>query len=123
MHLPHGLSYGRLRKENAARVLEAGLDGRIAMDHFRGRTIFDEPVQAAEILLRNQLNVDRINALHVKGIESLAEKCWRVEVDADADTYICVVETIDTGKRGHQSCADEKASPIVEYKLTTQPTV
>ena len=117
MHMPYGLSYGRLRKENAASVLEAGLAGRISLNHFRGRTTYDEPVQAAEILLRNELELDRVNGFRVMDVEPQNDNRWRVEAEADGKTHVCVVEQIDTGKRVHLSCGDEKTSPIVEYKL------
>ncbi len=119
MHLPHGLSYGRLRKENAASVLEAGLDGRIAMDHFRGRTIFDEPAQAAEILLRKELNLDAIDGLRVTGNEALDGNRWRLRAFANDEDYEIVVEQRETGERVHVSCGDEKTSPVLRYSART----
>jgi hypothetical protein len=116
MHLPHGLSYGRLRKENAASVLEAGLDGRIAMDHFRGRTIFDGPVQAAEILLRKKLGSDAIDAVRVTAFEAAAPDRWQVNFIANNSEHSLVVQKRETGEQIHVSCGDEKTSPVIEYE-------
>ena len=116
MHLPYGLSYGRLRKENAASVLETGLKGRIALDHFRGRTIYEEPIQAAEILLRKELDLDAIDSLRITGSDAQDGNRWRVLADANDRVYEVIIERHETGEHVHLSCGDEKTSPVVEYK-------
>ena len=116
MHLPYGLSYGRLRKENAASVLEAGLNGRIALEHFRGRTIYEEPIQAAEILLRKELELDAIDRLRIIGSEAQDGNRWRAFADADDTVYEVIIEQRETGEKVHLSCGDEKTTRVVEYK-------
>jgi hypothetical protein len=58
--LPHGLYYGRLQPEDAAGFAAAHLDGRLDLDHLRGRSSYPFSVQAAEVHLRRRLGVDRI---------------------------------------------------------------
>jgi hypothetical protein len=118
MHLPDGLSYGRLRKESAASVLQTCLDGRVALDNFRGRTTLEDPVQAAEIMLRQKLSLDTIDALSVTGSEALAPDRWQMEFQVEGKPQTVIVEKHDTGRRVHQSCGDEKTSPVFEYKLS-----
>lgn len=117
MHLPYGLSYGRLRKENAANVLQSALDGRIALDHFRGRTVYEEPVQAAEILLRRELDIDAIEGVRMAGSHELEEKRWHVQFETDGKKHELVVEQRETGEQVRLSCGDEKTSPVVEYRI------
>lgn len=117
IHLPYGLSYGRLRKENAASVLQAGLEGRIALDHFRGRTIYPDPIQAAEILLRKELNINGVDDALVTRERRLDDYHWQVELRANEKPYELTIEKQDTGKRVHVSCGDEKLQPVVEYQL------
>ena len=122
MYLPDGLSYGRLRKENAAGVLQAALDGNIALNHFRGRTIYNEPIQAAEILLRKELNLTGIDAVRVTRAQELEPKRWRVDIEANERSNELLVEQQDTGNRVHLSCGDEKTSPVVDYRLVSRQT-
>lgn len=119
MHLPYGLSYGRLRKENAASVLQAGLDGRISLDLFRGRTIYDEPNQAAEILFRKESGIDAIEGVRVASSQELEGKRWHVQLKTEGQAHELVVEQRETGKRVHLSCGDEKTSPVLEYTLVS----
>lgn len=122
MHLPHGFSYGRLRKENAVDVMQTCLGGRIALDHYRGRTIYNDAIQAAEILLRNELELDSIEGVRLVSSQEPEGNRWKAEFDVEGVTHGLVVEQIDTGKRVHQSCGDEKTSPVLEYKLIGRQT-
>lgn len=123
IHFPHGLSYGRLRKENAIDAMQAGMDGRIDLDHFRGRTIYDEPIQAAEILLRKELDLAAIGGVQVSGSDPLDGNRWRVKASAKDREYEITVEQHDTGEQIHLSCGDEKTSPVVEYKILEIKTI
>ncbi|HEX6262607.1 MAG TPA: sucrase ferredoxin [Actinomycetota bacterium] len=60
---PHGLYFGRVTAEAAGRVVEAYEAGRIALDHFRGRSAFTPAAQAAEHHLRAALGVDGVDDL------------------------------------------------------------
>jgi hypothetical protein len=50
--LPHGLYYGRVEPADVGRLLAAHAAGRIDLDHYRGRSSFSFPVQAAERAIR-----------------------------------------------------------------------
>lgn len=116
LHLPYGHSYGRLRPENAASVLEAGLEGRIALDHYRGRSIYSEPIQAAEILLRQELGLDRINTLSVA--EAKQQKVgWSVQFAENGRVHEVRVSTEETGEMIRLSCEEERVSPIKRFRL------
>jgi hypothetical protein len=117
MHLPFGLSYGRIRKETAPSIMQTALEGHIALDHFRGRTIYEDPIQAAEILLRRQLDIDAIDAVSITGSENLTSERWKVQLEVEGTPRSLIVEKRDTGRRVHQSCGDEKTSPVFEYRL------
>lgn len=53
--LPSGAYYGQLDPDEAVRVAEAALDGRMELDRFRGSAGIPEAAQAAECLLRRAL--------------------------------------------------------------------
>jgi (2Fe-2S) ferredoxin len=50
--LPEGLVYGRLDAEAARRVVAAHREGRIVLEHFRGRTSLEPEAQAADFFAR-----------------------------------------------------------------------
>jgi hypothetical protein len=61
--LPDGLCFGRLDARTAP-VLADELDaGRLPLDHLRGRTAYEPEQQAAEILVRSELALDRMDDL------------------------------------------------------------
>jgi hypothetical protein len=92
---PHGAYFGRLDPSNAVAVASAYRDGRLALDHYRGRSCFPFAVQAAEIEVRTRLGLEEI--------EGLGEARWRavgpgiLEVTfqrADGTTVVTMVRTV-----------------------------
>lgn len=61
--LPEGLYYGRVDREAAGSVLDEYLGGRLLQDHYRGRSIYTFPVQAAERWLRERVGLTGIDDL------------------------------------------------------------
>jgi len=59
---PHGAYFGRLDPRTAVAVAEAYGGGRLALDHYRGRSCFPFAVQAAEIEVRTRLGLDEIES-------------------------------------------------------------
>lgn len=54
---PDGLYYGRLEPDTVVEVARRRIEGRLELDHLRGRTCYPMPVQAAEIALRRRLGL------------------------------------------------------------------
>ncbi|MHB8641706.1 MAG: sucrase ferredoxin [Gaiellaceae bacterium] len=66
--LPDALCFGRLDARSAPALADALDAGRLPLDNFRGRTTLEPEQQAAEILLRRELELDGLgDALHVEG--------------------------------------------------------
>ena len=61
--LPHGLYYGRLLPSEAASFVAAHRDGRLDLEHLRGRSSYPFAVQAAEIHLRRHLDHHAVGPL------------------------------------------------------------
>lgn len=66
---PHGLYFGRVRPDEAAEVAGAYLDGRLALEHLRGRSCNPFAVQAAEIVLREREGLDGIDEVSFENAE------------------------------------------------------
>jgi hypothetical protein len=91
--LPHGLYYGRLEPGDAARFAALHHEGRLDLDHLRGRSSYPFSVQAAEVHLRRHLGVHRVDPLPLlaherSGTETTATFAvdgvvWEVRVHAE----------------------------------------
>jgi len=72
--LPDGLFYGRLDAETARAVVAAHEGGRVAVPYYRGRSSYPFAVQAADVLVRERLGIQGIDALQVVGVERDADR-------------------------------------------------
>jgi hypothetical protein len=76
---PHGLYFGRVGPERGRGVAEGYAAGRIDLDHYRGRSAFSPPVQAAEHAVRRRHELDGVDDLTLVGHQELAGGVHRVE--------------------------------------------
>ncbi|MFF4954820.1 sucrase ferredoxin [Streptomyces chattanoogensis] len=63
--LPYGYAYGRASARLVKDAVEAARDGRITLDHCRGRSAWSRPAQAADLAVRELLREERADALDV----------------------------------------------------------
>jgi len=61
--LPTGIQLGRIPRDDAQALVSRALDGRIDLAHFRGRTCYPAPVQAAEIAVRKARALGHVDDL------------------------------------------------------------
>jgi hypothetical protein len=76
--LPQGLYYGRVRPNDVGELLAAHASGRIYLDHYRGRSAYSFPVQAAEQALRESEELMGIDDLALLGSGRRGEDAWTV---------------------------------------------
>lgn len=67
--LPSGIQLGRIDPVDAPALTARALAGRIELDRYRGRTCYEQPVQAADHALRARLGLDQLAALRLAGAE------------------------------------------------------
>lgn len=67
---PHGIYYGRVDPGDVADLMSSYSDGRISLEHYRGRCCFSFPVQAAEYFLRRESRVTDVEAVTLLGSET-----------------------------------------------------
>jgi hypothetical protein len=67
--LPEGLYYGRVDRQAAGPVLDEHFERRILLRHYRGRSIYTFPVQAAERWLREQAGLTGIDDVSLAQVE------------------------------------------------------
>lgn len=68
--LPRGLYYGGLDAEAARAVADATVEGRVVLDHLRGRSDLPMPAQAAEVALRRHHGLTGIDDVRPLGTTS-----------------------------------------------------
>ena len=85
--LPHGLYYGRVEREDAVRLVDDQLSGRVLLDRYRGRSIHPFAVQAVEQALRGEHGLATIDALRLEQVVGA-----RVVFASGAGTHERVVE-------------------------------
>lgn len=105
--LPEGLYYGRVDREAAGTVLDEQLAGRIELDHYRGRSAYTFPVQAAERHVREQTGLTGIGDLTLEAV-ARDDDAWEVSFRAAGETHIVRVEA-QLGDLTLLTCNDEAA--------------
>jgi hypothetical protein len=104
---PHGLYFGRLEPSEAPTIAHGYAEGRIArLDRYRGRSSDPFHVQTAEIALREELGLDRIDDLAPVDVRR----------DGDRVTVVCATP------RGRWGVRLERA-PGPPMRLTCHATV
>jgi hypothetical protein len=68
---PHGMYFGRVGPSEAVRVARAYSAGRLELDHYRGRSAFSPPVQAAEEFVRRRNDLDGVDDLVLRDHRTL----------------------------------------------------
>jgi hypothetical protein len=77
--LPSGLCYGRVADHEVEALVEASERGEIyALSRLRGRTAYPSEAQAAEVMLRGELQGGRTKQLTLRALEQTAEGGVRV---------------------------------------------
>ena len=84
--LPSGLHLGRLDPENAVRVVRDALAGRIALEHYRGRTAYTQRQQAAERVVRESGGLVGVGDLSL--VEDDGERVRFVDRDGQAHAAV-----------------------------------
>lgn len=86
--LPEGIQLGRVAPEDATRVVGAALAGRIALEHYRGRTAYSPREQAAERAVREATGLTSLSDLALAGDDGRHVRF----VSQDGVTFSAVVE-------------------------------
>jgi hypothetical protein len=118
---PHGLYFGRVRPAEAAGVARAYLDGRLALEHLRGRSCYPMAVQAAEIALREREGLD--------GVDEVAFE--RAERDGDLVTAtfstpegrVTVTIAVEASEPHFLTCRSRREEAAPAYRLISTETM
>lgn len=102
--LPAGIQLGRVSAQNAARVVGDALAGRIALEHYRGRSSYTAREQAAERAVREARGLTHAADLRLVG---------------DAGGH---VRFLDRDGLEHRAVPTEVAGPVVPASCGAEPS-
>jgi hypothetical protein len=109
---PHGMYFGRVPAAEASGVVAAYADGRVTLAHYRGRSAFSPPVQAAEQEVRSRLGVDGVDDLVLAAHRRLPGRRHVVEfATVDGARHTVDVRVVDLAARRLTCKADDAAVP------------
>jgi len=115
--LPHGLYYGRLDPASSIAVAGAHLSGGLDLDHLRGRSSWPMAIQAAEIHLRRELGVSRIDDVVLRE-RVLDGDFTSASFSVAGGTYAVVVRTVrDQRTAARLTCKAARDNPIPRHEV------
>ena len=99
--------------------MEAARHNRVALEHYRGRTCYDEVVQAAEYYLRQITGVLELDAFRLQTAQASATQGWLVRFfsTVSGQEHHMWVTVEKTGVEIYPSCRPEKLAPVLRYRL------
>jgi hypothetical protein len=116
LFLPHALSYGRGTPEAAGRLVRGYRAGEVVLEHLRGRTIYDRPVQAAEHFIREQTGDLRIDAYTLVDASQTGDERWTVRMEgAGGDVYRMDVEARPLPEQVFKTCNSDAPSVVDHF--------
>lgn len=115
--LPHGNVHGGLDVAGAVRVVDLAAVGRVDLTTWRGRSGLPRPAQAAEVLLRTELDLDGLGAVTVEDVEDLGDDRSRVHLVTDGVAHVVEVVLEPTGTPRPMSCDSDDLEDPGAYHL------
>ena len=86
--LPHGLYYGRLSAEDALPIVDTYNAGDVyTLDHYRGRSCYKAPVQAAEYYLRAETHQQSLDAFSLLDADN-EDDVWTCRFRSNGDDIV-----------------------------------
>lgn len=120
--LPDGIICGRIA--NGQRLAEEYLQGRIDLNAYRGRSCYDEPVQAADYFLRRETNHLGVNQVRLIDVQPERENGWAVRfVDSSGVTHRVRVAREMSAFPIHKNSDDPERAPVPQYRFAGHEVV
>jgi hypothetical protein len=119
LYLPSGVLYGRVKQEEVNSILEVTRHNQVALDHYRGRTCYDEAAQAAEYYLRRITGALQTGSFRLLATQETGPQEWLVRFispeSGQEHRLRLALEKTDT--KIYQSCKPDQLAPIIHYRL------
>jgi len=119
LYLPFGILYGRMEPSDVHFIMEAARHNQVALEHYRGRTSYDEAVQAADYYLRQVTGGLALEDFRLQAVQEIDPHQWLVRFlsTGSGQEHQMRVVNEKTGVQLYQSCRPEKLAPVARYRL------
>lgn len=114
--LPGGHYLGRVTPAGAAGIVDAVLAGRRPDGHYRGRSGWPAPVQAAVELVAQQRDLIGLEALQPSRLQRVSDDRWQVTLTGEIEPTTVVVER-RLGPPARLTCEAEQLRPVPSWRL------
>ena len=111
--LPEGVYYGRVGPAEAWPVVEAALEGRVHLSHYRGRSCHGFAAQAAERAVREATGLAGVFDVRVVAVERDGD-VWHALVEGGGTAYDVGVQR-EEGEPTHLTCSTSRLRRPAHY--------
>ena len=120
-HLPEGVLYGRVTLPVVPGLIAATQSGQMRLENLRGRSMYPQPVQAAEYYLRRESGEVGLDAYRLRQAIELSPGHWRVRFTSTSGSteHELEIRLEKSDQQVFESCTLDKPTSIVQYKLLT----
>ncbi|HLF88255.1 MAG TPA: sucrase ferredoxin [Anaerolineales bacterium] len=119
--LPHGVFYGYLAPEDAPMIVDAQRAGTVHLPRYRGRSCYDDRVQAAETFLRQRTELLELHRFKLIEVTELTPNEWTFHfLDLLTEQTYCVqVRSEPAPFEVLKSCAEDAPVRLTQFKLVS----
>lgn len=115
--MPHGVYFGRVTEPDSVEIATSYEDGRLELDHYRGRSTFDPVVQAADVFLRQREHLEGIDDLTFESRRERGPGRVRVVFRDRAGGFHEADITVRRAAARRITCAASKPGTPREYRF------
>jgi hypothetical protein len=116
--LPHGIQYGRVTPDMAYSIVELHNRDLIELNFYRGRTYYEESVQAADHFLRNHTGIRQAFRFRFERQDQGDGNRWNVffrDLEVDILYRVSLISSLSDFDV-LMSCGDETVNKVKQYK-------
>jgi hypothetical protein len=114
---PHGYVFGRVEPSDGERVARAYLDGRLSLEHLRGRTCMPMAGQFAELALREELELDGVDGVRFEGASRAGDAISATFATPAGTATVSLV--VDTAGPRFLTCHSTREEAPPAYRVTS----
>ncbi len=118
---PHGTYFGRVGPQEAEAVGRGYMEGRLSLDHYRGRSCYPFDVQAAEHFVRRRFDLVGIDAVSLVDRQNEADGRVRITFLASGRWVAIVVRARPAPEPRYLTCHANRLSRPPMYEVLEAP--
>lgn len=121
---PNGIYYGRLSPSDLEPFIQAQESNQLYLSHLRGRSCYDDVIQAAEYFLRQETGILELEGYRLLDAQPLNETRWAVRFRSPATgkNHRVTLDREISAADHLVSCSPPKAKPIVHFRFISHKT-